>query len=468
MEFYGRKHELQLLNDLWKKNKSTLITIYGRRRIGKSSLIKFFIKDKNGLYFESLENAHFPKQIKHFTQQLIEQTNDNLLDSVSFKDWNGYFNYLTTYFKNNKKSIVILDEFQWMAGSRSQIVALIKYFWDNYWKDLNVTLILCGSIASFMVNKVIKSKALYGRIDLSLNLSPLLPSEATLFFKNSFSAYDILRYFIVLGTIPKYLELIDKKLSFEQNINKIFLQKNSIMNEEFFSVFYAHFNKSNVYEKIIEKLQNSPLYLEELSKKLKIHSGGGLKKYIENLNLANFTNEVSYATITPKQRRIRYKISDPFLRFYFAFVKKNLTIIKKNQSRNLWPSLIAKNWLQWSGYAFENFINQNAIYLAEIMGFADQVISYGQLYNLNPKGYQFDLVYLRSDNIYVLCEIKFNHSPIEATIIPEFERKILSIDLPKQYTIMRALIAPSGASSSLKSTEYFDFVVDGDDILKRN
>jgi AAA+ ATPase superfamily predicted ATPase len=177
--FVGRQEELKELNELYHAKKSKLVVIYGRRRIGKSSLINTFCKDKMCLNFEGLEGEETANQIKSFTNDLIRQINDPILKSVHFKNWTEVFDYLTSYLiKHKKKIILFFDEFQWLAANQGTLVSLFKKYWDQQLKNLNVLIILCGSISSYMVKKVIRSKALYGRIDWEHQLGPISPSEA--------------------------------------------------------------------------------------------------------------------------------------------------------------------------------------------------------------------------------------------------------------------------------------------------
>ena len=166
--FIGRKNELKLLEDAYATNKSCLAVIYGRRRIGKSSLVRQFSLNKPYFFsFEAVENEDTEGQIQHFTSLLKEQVNDSSLSNIKFKNWRDVFTYLTDKLikrRSKKKLVIFLDEFQWMAAGRNKLVSLVKYFWDNRWKYNHVMLILCGSVASFMVKRVLTSKALYGQL----------------------------------------------------------------------------------------------------------------------------------------------------------------------------------------------------------------------------------------------------------------------------------------------------------------
>ncbi len=251
--FVGRKNELKELERLSKSPSAKLAVIYGRRRIGKSSLIEHFAIGKTCLQFEGLEGEETPEQIKSFTNDLIKQINDPILKSVNFRSWEEVFTYLTIHLKKNKKRKIILffDEFQWLAANQSSLVSLFKKFWDQEWKKLNVFIILCGSISSYIVKKVIKSKALYGRIDWEHMLGPLSLEEAFLLLKEKRSKEEVLKYFMILGGIPRYLESIDTNKSFEQNMNLLFFRKDAPFFNEYEKIFYSQFKEHKTYEKIV-------------------------------------------------------------------------------------------------------------------------------------------------------------------------------------------------------------------------
>jgi AAA+ ATPase superfamily predicted ATPase len=210
--FVGRKNELKLIEDAYRTGKDELVVLYGRRRIGKSSLVKYFAEKKSSFYeFEALEGETTHRQIEHFSQQLHKQVDDPILDSVRFEKWEQVFTYLTEKIfkrKTRTKKILFLDELPWMAAGRSRLVSLLKYYWDNHWKDRHVMLILCGSVASFMVKKVLQSNALYGRTTLEILLKGLTPGEAADILSKR-SGEEILNYQLVFGGVPKYIEQIN-------------------------------------------------------------------------------------------------------------------------------------------------------------------------------------------------------------------------------------------------------------------
>lgn len=465
--FYGRKAELDLLQKSYNSKTGNLVVIYGRRRIGKSTLVKHFAKSKRILLFEGLESENTQVQISHFSNLLKKQFKENtLLQKAQFRTWSEIFDYLTEYSKQNQENKLILffDEFQWMAASQSKLVSLVKYYWDNHWKDLNLMLVLCGSIASFMVKKVLRSKALYGRISLELRVGKLSPSEAKKIISKR-GDIEALKYLMLLGGVPKYLEMVDTSMSFEQNIQKMFFSTHPLLNHEFEKIFYSHFREPKIYLKIMEYLLTRPMTLDEISKKMKMISGGGLKSYLENLELADFVRQEVPLLSSENTKLKKYRISDEYLAFFAKYIHPHEKMITRGGGANLFRNQIYKKWDPWMGLSFEMYCLNNAIFIAEKMNFAGYIEDYGPYFKKGAEGFQIDLLFKRSDKVITLCELKYHSEPISTKVIPEVKRKAELFPLPKGYTLELALIAPSGAERALKDTEYFHHILTLPDLL---
>jgi hypothetical protein len=468
--FIGRRRELKILEEAYSTRKSELIVIYGRRRIGKSSLVKKFAENKLEFYgFEAIEGENTQRQIPHFTEQLKRQTDDPLLESVSFKTWENVFTYITERIisKNagRKKQIIFLDEIQWMAAGRGRLISLLKYYWDNHWKDKNIMLIICGSVASFMVKKVIKSKALYGRITVEILLKGLRPDEAACLFQNKRSREEILKYLLVFGGVPKYLEEVNLSRSFNQNINRLCFSPHGTMLHEANRIFYNQFREAQTYLKIVKLLQKGIFSAREISEKLKIPSGGGLCQYIDNLEQAEIVR-----SFIPFDRGIntkfrKFALSDEYLIFYFKYIEPNLRIITESSSKKVFETITKESYHTWLSFAFERFCIKNSGYIAEIMGFAEEVLMASSYFGRGDKRFQIDLVYTRSDKVITICEIKFHNEKIGTKIIPEMEKKCNLLKIPRGYTLEKSLISLYGQDDALKDSGYFDYNVTLDDVI---
>lgn len=460
--FIGREDELNLLESRYKSKKSELAVIYGRRRIGKSTLLEQFLKDKEHAYsFEAIEDYLSSNQLKHFTESLKEQFKDPLLEGRDFDNWREVFTFITErLLSNKKKTVLVFDEFQWMSAGRKRLVSLIKFFWDTQWKKKNVMLVLCGSIASFMVNKVINSTALYGRINTEILLEALNPDKSAKFFKKKRSKHEILKYLMIYGGVPKYLEEIDLNKSFEQNINEQCFSKSGEMFMEYKKIFYKQFEDAKMYLRIVNLLKDKAYTLSELASKLKVQVGGSFKQYLTNLEDAEFISSFISADMKQNTKFKKYKLSDEYLCFYFKYIEPNANTIKKKKSKKLFEELCVSKWQSWLGFAFERFCYKNAFYLAEQMGFADQVLDFAPYYGKSDNKFQIDLIYKRSDKIWTVCEIKYHDKPLGTKLIAEMSQKCASLPLPKGYTLETALITVNGIDKHLEDAQYFHHVLE--------
>ena len=457
--FLGRKNELLELNKKYEMSRSQLVVVYGRRRIGKSELLRHFCHSKPKLMFEGLESQPQQVQIQNVLNMLSVQLKNPFLTKLSLTSWNEVFQLLTDEIdKRKEKLIIVFDEFQWMANLRSPLVSLLKLYWDNHWKHKNIMIVLCGSVATFMVKKVIKSKALYGRINVEICLGGFKPSEARRFLKNR-GEWEVLRYLIIMGTIPKYLEEIDQNRSLAANLNQLFFTKNGFFVGELEKVFFSQFREAQTYKKIITVLATGNYSLSEMSKKIKITSGGGLKSYLSNLELTGFVR--SYTSLNSKgNRNQKYKLFDEFLNFYFKYMMPNNRQISQNTNQQLYNLLVLPHWQPWLGVAFESFCLKHAMVIAEVAGFAEEVVLFSPLFGGQDKKFQIDLIYQRSNNVITICEIKYLSEAVGTWIIPEMEKKLNLFKGSKKQTIERMLIAPMGADKHLMDAGYFHHIVD--------
>ena len=466
--FIGRKQELELLNKTFEKKGSQLAVIYGRRRVGKSALIREFSKKKRCLKFEGLEGERTKEQIENFTYDLQKQIQDPILKNVKFDNWQSVFDYLTGHIqKSDQKLILFFDEFPWMSASQGRLVSLLKKVWDNDWKPSGkVVLILCGSVASFMIDKVLKSNAMYGRVNLEICLKGLTPSEVRQLFKKGVSSQEVFKYMLIFGGIPKYLEEINPKQSFEQNIENLFFHSQALFLNEYDKVFYSQFREHQTYEKIALFLNQGPKTLKEIASHLKMPSGGGLKSYLENLEKALFISSYVPYDKNDNSKLKKYKLTDEYLRFYFKFIFPNKkTITSQAVSRKLFNQIVKEKWTSWLGFAFENFCLKHAAFLADKLGFRDQLKSYGPMFSRVDKGFQIDLLFNRFDNRVVLCEMKYYSQKVPASVIPEVEKKLALLDLPDGYSCQTVLVSQLGPDKALQASDYFDDFLNIEDIL---
>jgi hypothetical protein len=312
-----------------------------------------------------------------------------------------------------------------------------------------------------MIGKVIKSKALYGRIDLEFNMGPLSPKDVSQMLKDKISVDETLKYMLIFGGIPKYIELINPKFSFNKNIQMLCFEKNAYFANEFEKVFYSQFKKHRIHEKIISLLSKENLTLEEISHKLKIASSGGLKRYLTELEDASFIRTASFE----EKKGKKYKLFDEYLIFYFKFIKPHLKLIQAGQSKNLFNEQIQSVWTPWTGIAFENFCFKNLSLIARILDIEGKIKNFGPYSSKKYQGAQIDLLIQTTEKVMYVVECKYYQKPVESSIIKDFDKKIKALTEFKNYSFKKVLISPHGVSEELRESEYFDFVIKDEDLF---
>ena len=468
--FYGRIYELNILKEAIASARAELGVVYGRRRVGKSALLRkaapIQSRHSSNLYFEGLQGMPRATQIDHFLTQLSEQTGT---PKSQAHNWSEAFDVLSFYIKSNRH-YVVFDEFPWMACGRNELVALMKFYWDNEWKhNPGLTFVLCGSIANFMFRHIVHSKALHNRKTFEIKLQPLPAVEAKLFFKNRRAHFELARFLMVFGGIPKYLEQIDPQRSLTANIDRLCFQKNGFFINEFETIFKEQFKVTKTYEKIIRLLAQTSCSREILAQKLNMTAGGGLSTYLNRLEQADFIKVFSPKTLLGRgDKTQKFVLWDEWLRFYFTYMEPNQEIIKLNTKTGMFGQIAGKRFDNYCGLAFERLCMKNLPRILERLEIAlHEVLGFGPFFRQprrsahrgEEEGLQIDIMVHRKDQVLMLIECKFSTKPIGATLIREVEKKIELLKAPKHYTIEKVLLCSGTIRSDLKKSGYFDRIL---------
>ncbi len=469
----GRKYEYDLIKNCIQSERAELGIVYGRRRVGKSTLLQTLRKETRNLYFEGIKGLSTQEQIEHFCKQLADQTQSM---PVVARQWQDAFDALSIHI-SKKKYYVVFDEFPWMASEQKKLVSILKYYWDNHWKKNNqLTLMLCGSIAQFMIKHLVHSEALHNRKTFELKLEPLPAHEAAFFFKKKRSAFEIAKFLMIFGGIPKYLEQININHSLEKNMDRLCFMKGGFFLNEFETIFKEQFKVSKTYEAIVLALSQSKLTKEDLARKIKMSAGGGLTVYLKNLEQADFIRRELSLDLTGKSlksKTARYALSDEWLRFYFAYMHDSLKVLVRNTHEGLFDQMTRTSLANYFGINFENFCIQN---ISDIIRLLDlrpsEVLQWGPYFQQpsrssakKKKGTQIDLLIQRRGQNYSLIECKFTENPVQPSIIQDVESKIKALKVPKKVTLERVLIAANGVHPKVAQADYFHKILTLDDFL---
>lgn len=470
--FIGRSREISLLRRSHPNLCSELIVVYGRRRIGKTALIEHAFSDRSLWKFEGLEGLDQQAQIVAFYERLRHYTGKEY--TKGSLSWHAALQDLDNAISESGSNslVIFFDEFQWLAEMKSSLVSLFKSYWDNnFSKHQGVKVVLCGSISSFMVRNVIRSKALYGRISLEFNITGLTAPEVYEFFGGKLSAREVLDVMMTLGGVPNYLEEYDPSLSLVQNLHENVLSRSGFFFKEFRRLFISHFGETPIYERIVRALAKRSLGAAELARSCGTQTGGTFTKKLEELTLAGFVER--YTPLkrdgkSSKARQVRYRIADEYIALYFALLEPNLTEIESGSLQGF-ELLRHTNYATWQGHAFERFVRKNNRLIADFLRFSGISYGAGSWFSLRDSelaGVQVDLMFLRKDKVITMCEVKAGSTLNSNRIADALVRKeqALSKYFPG-YAVQRVLVVREEHRENAGLKRICDRVLVGEDLL---
>jgi AAA+ ATPase superfamily predicted ATPase len=405
----GRKLEQKMLEDIFRSGKSEFAAIYGRRRVGKTFLVRETFTDKFCFEISGLANSTTKSQLLNFSLTLQKTSGEEYKPALN---WLTAFSQLANYLENcpQKRKVVFFDETPWIDTARSDFLPALEHFWNAWASARNdIVLIVCGSATSWIINILINNHGgLHNRLTSNIFLKPFTLLECEKYLKAqkiSFSRMQIAECYMIMGGVPFYLSKLKKGLSLAQNIDNLFFASKSELRNEFNNLYAALFRKSEEYVKVVEALskKGKGLSRSEIETAAKISGGGTLTKILQNLEYCNFIRH--YNTFNRKKRDVLYQLIDPFTLFYFRFIAKN-----DYSDEHFWTnSLDSPVQNTWAGFAFEMLVllHTNEIKKAlGISGIQSNVAAWRS--EKSTPAAQIDLVINRKDGIINLVEIKFS------------------------------------------------------------
>ena len=462
MKIIGRQLEREELQRIYDAEGSKFVAVYGRRRVGKTFLIKEHFKDKLTFWHTGL--SPYDRDKKFLLRDQLQAFHYSLQDyglqgEACPKSWLEAFRLLQkllTQKNDGTRQVVFIDELPWMDTARSRFIPAFEHFWNGWAaKQDNVVLIVCGSATSWMEDNLINNKGgLYNRLTHEIKLSPFTLAECEQFFKAkqmTMSRYEIAQIYMVFGGIPHYLDLFEKGFSTPQNIDRILFGKNAKLRNEFDRLFGSLFKNTEDYIAVVRLLakRRGGYTRQEILQKTGLKQGGGLTLILKGLIESDFiTNYIPFA----EKRHEKYRLVDPYCLFYLNFIDQQPSIDPQywQKSYNS-PRLNA-----WRGHAFEEMCFSHTEKIKQKLGISgvSSTESSWIVSNNGKQQMQIDMLINRSDNIINLCEIKFYSSPF--TIDKQYDavlrarvQQLIEI-VPKKQTVHLTIIATFG----LKTNEY--------------
>lgn len=468
--FIGRAFEISKLDQISKLREASMVIIYGRRRVGKTELIEQVFRERNLIKFEGLEGQDEAMQRQHVMEELAGYMKIPLIGQIATKSWREVFKYIAAELKTGSWTLY-LEELQWMANYQTTLISDLKYIWDNEFRhNPELILVLCGSSPSFMINKVLQSKALYNRSQHEIALKPFSLKE-TREYLSQYPLKDVMDAYLSVGGIPEYLKRLKQESSLYLGLCKESFITGGFFTNEHDRIFTSSLAKNPLYKKIIDFLSRQKFAnRNEIAEYLKISSGGGLSELLEDLTACGFIDKYTPIDALESLRTVRYCLRDNFLQFFFKFIQPKLVGVNRGDF-NERPTQALSNdiYLKWLGFAFERTCRDNHAVIAKRLGFSAVEYQVGPYFSRaldkETPGFQIDLIFDRADHVYTVCEIKYLQSKVPVRVIPEFEQKLINLPNQDKYKIHKVLISTLGAVDSVRDRGYFDDILILEDLF---
>lgn len=407
----GRNSEIRELTNAYNSEYSEFVAVYGRRRVGKTFLVRETFNYTFTFEHSGVANGNNRTQLRAFRDSLAAAG----MGKVAIpSNWMDAFALLRQFIKKRteEKKVVFIDEIPWMDTPRSDFVSALEYFWNAFASARkDVLLIICGSATSWIINKVLKNHGgLHNRVTYRLPLQPFTLCECEEYMKSRkirLSRYDLLELYMVFGGVPFYWSLLSKGESVSQNIDRLVFSESGKLHNEYYELYDSLFKNSELYISIVTILGScSGMTREEIVKKSDLDGNGKTTRVLDDLQACGFIKKTP--TYGLKNQAV-YKLIDNFTLFYQKFVKETETSDEQFWSHSYQSTLHNA----WVGLAFERVCFQHIPQIKKALGISGVVTNVyswriGPSFEGAKDGAQIDMLIERADNMVNICEMKFS------------------------------------------------------------
>ncbi len=417
----GRQREIKEMHKLLTTPSGEMLAVLGRRRVGKTFLIRNAYANKICFELVGVENGSVKAQLSNFHIQMKNYFGDSA-SKTQAENWLDAFNELSSLLQKNKsseKQVVFFDEVPWLGQtSKSKFIQALGYFWNSWASQNKIVVVLCGSATSWITNHIINSKGgLHNRITKKIHLQPFTLKETKQLLSIKVPQINnatVLQLYMTFGGIPHYLNQIENGKSAQEIIQEVCFVPTGNMYAEFDALYKALFSNANEHITIVKILHSKwqGLTRQELLKSLQKKDGGSLTRILNELVQCDFV--MAQHTFYNKKNAIRYRLMDEYSIFYLSFMEG-----KKNAHAEYWLQVAQTNaYKTWSGYAFENICFRHLQQIKQAMNLSAIIANFSSFHfkgNDDLPCTQIDLILDRADKVINLFEIKYYQDPIYLT-----------------------------------------------------
>jgi len=414
MKIIGRENEKSLLQNCLDSSKPEFLAVYGRRRVGKTFLVREFFAERIVFSLVGAVNTTMKQQLRNFDEALAET--GGIPERAT--DWFEAFRLLKSHikrFRRKGKKVIFIDELPWLATQKSGFLSALDHFWNTFVSAReDLLLVICGSATSWIIDNVINDRGgLHNRVTRQLWVGPFSLGECERFYREKgvdLNRIQMAELYMVFGGIPFYMDYAEKGLSPEQIVDKMFFAGHAPLANEFSNLYAALFKNSDKHIRVIEILGKvgAGMTQKELYAELKTKPSGSLTKVLKELEQCGFIRR--YRDFTKKKNGQYYQLVDFFSLFYLKHMKP----ITESDAK-YWQNQGRKGGRNaWTGFAFERVCAAHIAQIKQklgILGVRTEISAWRSIH-ADP-GVQIDLVVNREDGIINLCEMKFTAKPFD-------------------------------------------------------
>lgn len=423
--FYGRKEELNILEKCYSSDRFEFIVLYGRRRIGKTSLLMEFASDHDVMYFTAQEQND-RGNLSDFAAAVTRYMDGEMSASISFPDWKNAFNYITSNIHHRKnKPVIIIDEFSYLVRSNPSIKSILQSLIDHEWKEMKLMLILCGSSVSIMKEEVLGYESpLFGRATNVISLKGFDYKGAAQFFP-SYSPEEKCIAYGILGGVPKYLTEFEQNKSIKENITDHIMADHSIMSEDPLALLRMETREPAVYNSILEAIASGASHINEIATKTG-EENSKCSKYLSVLQELDIVERVTPCGEKDSSRKSIYVINDNYFSFWYRFLFRNRDYYRMLGYEKAADEILS-DISDFMGSRYEEICTQYMIHLAKTGRLPFVPRNMGRYWGNNPRKRrqeEIDILALSKEgDSAIFAECKFRNERIDIGIYEDLKRK---------------------------------------------
>lgn len=451
-KFIGRKEELRKLNVLYETNGFQMAVVYGRRRIGKSTLLTEFIKDKKAIYYMATKVGAF-RNVELMGAEVLRSLAPNM-QNMAFKDLEALLSFVGENVFD-EKLVLIIDELPYWAEKDESLLSVFQKFADVNWAEKNILFILCGSALSFMEDKVLSEKSpLFGRRSAQIKLEAFSYLESAEFVPN-YSNEDKALCYGITGGVAKYLSMIDSEKTIHENIVEQFFEKTGYLYDETRNLLIQEFNDITLVNNVIEQIASGENSLNIIASK--VHEKDSTVLYsLNKLISVDLVEKRNCITEEKNKKKSQYVLKDQMFRFWYSFVPAASSSIELGKGNVYYEKVVKPNLHAFMGKVFEEmcmYYTLNAGLDGKLNAFVTETGSWWGVESLqdsNGKWYtqsaDVDVVGISSvDRGMVVGECKFKNEKIDKVVYETLLRR--SKVIPCKYPVVQYLLFSLGGFS---------------------